>query len=48
MGLPVPAVSKFVHIKVLVGALMQGLNVNGHDTVGDFSAQHISKAKCVL
>lgn len=42
-----PAVSKYMHIKVLVGVIIQGLNVNGHDAVGNCSAQHISKAKCV-
>lgn len=47
--LPVLAVSKHMHIKVLVGVIIQGLNVNGHDAVGNCSAQHISQAKwCVL
>lgn len=36
-----------MHIKVLVGVIIQGLNVNGRDAVGNCSAQHISKAECI-
>lgn len=43
-----PTVSKYMHIKVLVGVIIQGLNVNGHDEVGNCSAQYISKQSVLV